>query len=456
MTGERVARPLQAVELVVNFGTIRKRPRKIIVSQELLAMLSEEARRAVMDEAIAANQRFKTLIEELYWDKGLSLNTLSKFLNISNVALYWWMKCKLNIKVRDRITASQLASTKHAKRDFDGSDVEKLATWFLAHTDGSVIRNYQQVEVILMTPDPYLALLFKEVFGKYGYVGVAPHRNDKGEYMWELWILLPLRSYWWLLERRTPTHIDSNEKLYSALNITVDAEGSLCARSHKGRATEFKVVLYNEKVYVVEPLYGALKQHGYRVHLYTTPKGKATNYGRSNNDYYYITVCAKADVKRLLENVEPVLPHKRLKVYLIKSALRDPSKPVYWSAIEPVYSEGEAVYKEVLRESKQISKSLYERWRTLTGKRGRKQITYTQCEEERNELRAEAWRALEALKMKYDERFKELEKRIEAYFRAQKPLKRYEVCFNFLEFIMLSVVMDVFYPVYCRLPVLLI
>ncbi|MEM2685173.1 MAG: hypothetical protein QW114_06790, partial [Candidatus Nezhaarchaeales archaeon] len=162
------------------------------------------------------------------------------------------------------------------------------------------------------------------------------------------------------------------------------------------------------------------------------------------------------DVKRLLENVEPVLPHKRLKVYLIKSALRDPSKPVYWSAIEPVYSEGEAVYKEVLRESKQISKSLYERWRTLTGKRGRKQITYTQCEEERNELRAEAWRALEALKMKYDERFKELEKRIEAYFRAQKPLKRYEVCFNFLEFIMLSVVMDVFYPVYCRLPVLLI
>ncbi|MEM2213236.1 MAG: hypothetical protein QXG61_07750, partial [Candidatus Nezhaarchaeales archaeon] len=414
MTGERVTRPLQAgIKLTVNFG----KPREIIIPKELLMTLSEEARKIVTDEALSAEQRLKVLIEELHWGKSVSVNKLSKCFNVPFATLQWWMKRKMNVKVRDRIAAVQLASTKYAKRDFNGDDVEKLRLWFLAHTDGSVKRSYQQVEVILMTPDPYLALLFKEVFGRYGYVSVAPRRNNKGEYMWELWILLPLKSFWWFLERRTPTPIDNDVKLYSALSITVDAEGSVCARNREGkRTTEFKVVLYNEKTYVVEPLYEALKQRGYRVSLYTTPKGATTNYGCLNNDYHYITVCAKAHVKRLLENVEPVLPRKRIKVYLIRRALRELSKPVHWSSIEPAYSEIEAVYKEMLRESKRILKSLYGPWRTLTEKRKQKQITYTRYEEERNELRDKAWRELNALKEKYDRTFSELEREIEACF----------------------------------------
>jgi len=420
VTGERVTRSLQAgLTLTVDFG----KPRTIVIPSEVLAMLSEEARRRVMDEVIEANQRFKVLVEELHWGKSVSVNKLSKCVNVPSATLRWWMKRKMNVKVRDNVTALQLANTKYAKRDFDGDDVEKLRLWFLVHTDGSVERDHQQVKVKLNTPDPYLALLFKEVFGKYGYVGVAPHRNDKGEYEWELWTLLPLKGYWWFLERRTPTPIDNDAKLYGALNITIDAEGSVCARNREGkRTTEFKVVLYNEKIYVVEPLYEALKHYGYKVRLYATPKGAATNYGRLSNDCHHIVVCAKTHVKRLLKNVKLVLPHKRLKALLIKHALREPSKPVYWSSIEPIYSEVEAVCKEMLRESKRILKSLYGSWRTLTEKYKQKRIAHTQYEEERSKLRDKAWRELEALKEKYDKAFGELEKRIEAYFRARKPL----------------------------------
>ncbi|MEM2827705.1 MAG: hypothetical protein QXH61_03825, partial [Candidatus Nezhaarchaeales archaeon] len=175
------------------------------------------------------------------------------------------------------------------------------------------------------------------------------------------------------------------------------------------------------KTYIIEPLYKALQQRGYRVNLYVTPKGTATNYGRSNNDYYYIMVCAKADIKRLLENVEPILSHKRLKALLIKHALRDPSRPVYWNTIEPIYSEIKAVREEMLRESKFITKSLHEVLQALTEKRKRREITYTQYEEESARLRDKTWRTLEEVKKKYDEKFKELEKRIEAYFRARKP-----------------------------------
>jgi len=421
VTGERVTRPLQAgLKLTVKFP--RCKPRTIVIPSELLATLPEEVKKKVMDGAVNDNQRFKALVEELHWYKGVSVNKLSKHLSVPLTTLWKWMRHEMNVKVRDKITASQLASTKYAKRDFDGDGVEKLRLWFFAHTDGCVMQNGQQVQVILRTPDPYLAHLFKEVFGRYGCVGVAPQKDDKGGYKWELWILLPLKSYWWLLERRTPAPIDSDVKLYSALNITIDAEGSACACSREGRTTEFKVELYNEKMYVVEPLYNALKQRGYRVHLYTTPKGGATNYGCLSNDYYRITLYAKAHVKRLLENVELVLPHKRIKAYLIKSALREPSKPVYWSSIEPIYSEVEAVCKEMLRESKRILKSLYGSWRTLTEKYKQKRIAHTQYEEERNKLRAEAWRELEALKEKYDRAFGELERRIEAYLRARKPL----------------------------------
>ncbi|MEM2828491.1 MAG: hypothetical protein QXH61_07865 [Candidatus Nezhaarchaeales archaeon] len=407
MMGERAARPLQAgLTLTVNFGN----PWKIVISNELLSMLSEEARKTVINEALDANQRFKTLIEELHWYKGVSVEKLSKHLSVPSATLYWWMKRKMNVKIRDNATALQLANTgryRYAKRDFDGDDVEKLKLWFLAHTDASVRRCRRQVKVELITPDPYLALLFKEVFSRYGYVGVAPRKDNKGNYRWELWVYLPLKSYKWLLKKHIPTPIDNDAKLYSALNITIDAEGSLCVWNQKGRVTTvFKVVLYNEKTYVVEPLYEALKQHGYRVHLYTTPKGKTTKYGNLNNDYHYITVCAKADVKRLLENAELALPHKRLKAYLIKHTLRELNKPVYWNTIESIYSEIKAVHEEMLSESKLIVKSLYEPWQALTEKRRQKEITYTQYEEERAQLRAKAWRALQALKEKYDKKIR--------------------------------------------------
>jgi len=421
VTGERVTRPLQA-GLKLTIKLTRRKPRTIVVPEELLAMISEEVKKKVMDGAVNDNQRFKALVEELHWHKGVSVKKLSKRLSVPLTTLWGWMKRKINVKMRDRITAAQLASTKYAKRDFDGSGVEKLRMWYFAHTDGSVIRNYQQVEVKLGTPDPYLALLFKEVFGKYGYVGVAPRRNKKG-YAWELWVYLPLKSYKWLLEKHIPAPIDNDTKLHNALSITIDAEGSICARNHEGRTTtNFKVVVYNEKAPVIEPLYGALKQRGYRVHLYTMPKGTVTNYGRSSNDYRYITVRAKADIKRLLENIELVLPQKRLKACLIKHALREVNKPVYWSSIELLYSEIEDVCKEMLEESKLIVKSLHEPWRALTEKRKRKEVSHTQYENERAQLRDKAWRALETLKTKYDERFKEFEKKIEAHFRAQRPL----------------------------------
>ncbi|MEM2636644.1 MAG: hypothetical protein QXQ28_07225, partial [Candidatus Nezhaarchaeales archaeon] len=75
MMGERAARPLQAgLTLTVNFGN----PWKIMISNELLVMISKEVRRTVMNEALDANQRFKVLVEELHWNKSVSVTKLSK------------------------------------------------------------------------------------------------------------------------------------------------------------------------------------------------------------------------------------------------------------------------------------------------------------------------------------------------------------------------------------------
>ncbi|MEM2827218.1 MAG: hypothetical protein QXH61_01235 [Candidatus Nezhaarchaeales archaeon] len=157
---ERLTPVQTGLTLTVNFN----KPREIAIPEELLAMLSEEARKVVMDEALDADQCFKVLVEELHWGRGVSVSKLSKRLNITHTTLHWWMKRKLNIKVRDKMTALRLANMKYVKRDFNGSDVEKLKLWFLAHTDGCVKRYWQQVLVVLNTPDPYLALLFKKVF----------------------------------------------------------------------------------------------------------------------------------------------------------------------------------------------------------------------------------------------------------------------------------------------------
>ncbi|MEM2497397.1 MAG: MerR family transcriptional regulator, partial [Candidatus Nezhaarchaeales archaeon] len=220
----------------------KRKPRTIVIPECLLAMLSEEAKKVVMDKALDNNQRFKALVEDLHWNKCVSINKLSKHLNVPYSTLRGWMK-RLNVKVRDRITALQLANTKHAKRDFDEDDVEKLKLWYLAHTDGSVKRYWQQVLVVLNTPDSYLALLFKEAFVKYGYVGIAPRWDIKGGYTWQLWIYLPLKSYWWLLEKLTLTPVDSDVKLYSALSITIDIEGSLCTLYHRAIKEEEPWVL---------------------------------------------------------------------------------------------------------------------------------------------------------------------------------------------------------------------
>jgi len=89
-------------------------------------MLSEEARRTVMNETLDTNQRFKVLIEELHWREDISVNKLSKHFNVPSTTLPRWMKYKMNIKVCNKITVSQLANTKYAKCDFNGNDAEKL------------------------------------------------------------------------------------------------------------------------------------------------------------------------------------------------------------------------------------------------------------------------------------------------------------------------------------------
>ncbi|MEM1538490.1 MAG: hypothetical protein QXH61_07935 [Candidatus Nezhaarchaeales archaeon] len=118
-----------------------------------------------------------------------------------------------------------------------------------------------------------------------------------------------------------------------------------------------------------------------------------------------------------MESIKLTLPHKRVKACLIRHALKNPSKPVYWSTIGPIYTKIKAINGEMLKESKLIVKSLYEAWQAL--KRRRKEVTRTQYEEERNKLRAEAWKALDTLRAKYDEKFEGLERSIEAYFRGQ-------------------------------------
>ncbi len=265
MTGERAARPLQAgLTLTVNFGN----PWKIMISNELLVMISKEVRRTVMNEALDANQRFKVLVEELHWNKSVSVTKLSKYLSVPSATLYWWMKRKMNVKIRDNATALQLANTgryRYAKRDFDGDDVEKLKLWFLAHTDASVRRCRRQVKVELITPDPYLALLFKEVFSRYGYVGVAPRKDNKGNYRWQLWVYLPFESFQYLLEKHVPTPVESDEELYDAFNIAMDCEGSISASEYKRRRTaDLRVLLYNEKDSSLSPYTIRLKSAGTR------------------------------------------------------------------------------------------------------------------------------------------------------------------------------------------------
>ncbi|MEM2212543.1 MAG: hypothetical protein QXH61_01145 [Candidatus Nezhaarchaeales archaeon] len=98
-------------------------------------------------------------------------------------------------------------------------------------------------------------------------------------------------------------------------------------------------------------------------------------------------------------------------------------KPAYWNTIEPMYSKIEAVYEEMLMESKLIVRSLHEAWSSLNGKCRRGKVNVKHYEDERARLRAEACKTLKALKEKYDEAFSELERRIEAYFRGRKPLK---------------------------------
>ncbi|MEM1537342.1 MAG: hypothetical protein QXK12_01415 [Candidatus Nezhaarchaeales archaeon] len=82
----------------------------------------------------------------------------------------------------------------------------------------------------------------------------------------------------------------------------------------------------------------------------------------------------------------------------------------------------------MLKESKSLVKRLYDARRIL---KERPHIVY---EEERVKLRAETWKVLEGLKRKYDERFEEFERSIEAYFRARKPLKPSRIVFSSITF----------------------
>src|SRR5713101_488531 len=106
------------------------------------------------------------------YEKGLSTTQIAKQYQIGASTV--WRHLVEHIALRDRISASIIASTKHVKKPFSGDLCEGA---FIAGfvEDCHVRQSGRLKEVTLSTTHPTMGRLFHSLFADYGHLNVLPH-----------------------------------------------------------------------------------------------------------------------------------------------------------------------------------------------------------------------------------------------------------------------------------------
>ncbi len=245
------------------------------------------------------------------YEKGESLKQIAGG-EVSPVTVFLHLR-KKGVRLRDKIDALIETITKHPKTPFSGDPMEKAYLMGFSAGDLYAMRHGRAIRVKTGTTRPAMAELFKQLFGKYGFVRMSPREAKLVRYEWSLEVDLD-NSFAYLLDRKddVPKWIIGDSKLFFRyLAGFVDAEGSiLMHRKHHGANLGFEVTITNTNSNLLSTLKKKLSEQGYSAKLGLAGYSRLSNAGRP---VWRLMMWRRDDVELLLRNLAIMHPERKRK-----------------------------------------------------------------------------------------------------------------------------------------------
>jgi len=266
----------------------------------------------------------KKLLEELYLKEKKSTLEIARELGVKSHTTILTKLAKHGIQTR---TLSK-ARTKYVKNPFSRDLNERACMLGLRAGDLSGSRNHKQIRIATSTTRNAQIKMVKDVFGKYGHVGVYPFLNDKGRREWRVYCDLD-RSFSFLLEKpeEIPEWILNNRQaFYSFFAGYMDSEGSWCIRKCGKNSIRFTLRVASTDKIILEQLKNKFEKYGLHPRMYLDKKkGHTSNYGSYNKNFYALWFFQKSDIIRLADELLN-LSHHTEKICWVKLILERKGK----------------------------------------------------------------------------------------------------------------------------------
>jgi len=309
----------------ISFEAIRKRLRKITELRDF-----RDASKFALRKHIPKDE-----IIHLYVDKEVSLRRLAKMFGCYRQTLSKILR-ENDIKIREKEHATRLATLKHKRFEFNGTETDK--TYLIGLVEGDLTafhKSNHTIRIITNTTHYAFAELIKRKFKRYGYVRIFPTKNRSfRSYMWCVQVDLD-NTFDFLLPENRPNEIKSMiEKGYlvNFLAGFIDSDGSVIIRK-AGKYYQPIIRLFAQNLQLLNELKEKLEKSGYNPTLYKNFSKGTLKTWVYNKDYFTLEVYKRDEVFRLLKILPIEHPEKIPRKYLALMLIN--RNVVLWKNVKP-------------------------------------------------------------------------------------------------------------------------
>jgi len=288
----------------------------------------------------------KNILKDLYWNKNLSSEEIAKMFGVRHGRTIRKKLKKLGIPTK---TVSQ-ALTKKFKKPFLGRLEEKA--YFLGLRAGDFYAKWARKSIRVQTTTTHLAQidLLKNAFKNYGETRVYLSKNKSREDEWFIYVDLH-PSFKFLLKKpdKIPDWILEDKKyFFQFLAAYMDCEGSWRIQKSHQKHVRFMFNIATGDSKILKQIKKGLETLSYHPYLYLDKeKGSRTSYGVYNQDVFELTLNRKEEIMSLINKLLPLSNHSE-KIRKMKFILENKNKK--WSEIEEKWIKlRDEIKKELLK-----------------------------------------------------------------------------------------------------------
>jgi len=288
----------------------------------------------------------KNILKDLYWNKNLSSEEIAKMFGVRHGRT---IRKKLN-KFRIPTKTLSQAMTKKFKKSFSGQLEERA--YFLGLRTGDFYAKCPHKSIRVQTTTTHLAQidLLKNAFRNYGKTSIYLSKNKSREDEWFVYVDLH-PSFKFLLKKpnKIPNWILRDKKyFFQFLAAYMDCEGNWNIQKSHQKHVRFMLRIRTGDLKILRQIKKELEILNYHLYLYLeNEKGTKGPGGRFNQDIFNLTINRKGEILSLANKLLPLSKHSE-KIRKMNFILENRKKK--WGEIEMKWTKLRSeIKKELLK-----------------------------------------------------------------------------------------------------------